>query len=64
MVAIALFQVPIIIIKQRWRELLAFSIIWLVALVYALLVAGRAPIPNPTEVLISLIDRFLPWQSN
>lgn len=64
MAAIALFQVPIILRKQRWRELLAFSALWLAALVYALLVAGRPAVPNPTEMLISLIERFLPWQAN
>lgn len=42
MAVIALFQVPIIVRKQRWRELAVFSALWLVALVYALLIAGRA----------------------
>jgi len=61
MVFIALFQVPIIIKKRRWRELAAFAVIWSLAFAYALLMAARAPLPNPTEVLGSVLDRIFPW---
>lgn len=60
MLLIALFQVPIIVNKKRWRELIAFALLWSIALAYALLVASPAVFPNPTDVLVMIIERISP----
>ena len=55
---IALVQVPILVKKKQWKELIAFSAFWIIAGVYASIIlgtyAGDIVVPNHTE----LLDRF------
>ena len=58
MLIIALAQVPILINKKQWKELIAFSAFWVIAGIYASIIlgtyAGNMVVPNHTE----LLDRF------
>ena len=58
MLIIALGQVPILINKKQWKELIAFSAFWVIAGIYASIIlgtyAGNMVVPNHTE----LLDRF------
>ncbi len=58
MLVIALMQVPVLINKKQWKELVAFAVFWVIAGIYASLIlgtyAGDIAVPNHTE----LLDRF------
>jgi len=58
MIIIALMQVPVLINKKQWKELIAFSAFWVIAGIYASLILGTfvggITIPNHTE----LLERF------
>lgn len=60
MTFIAFIQVPALINRKRWPELAGFSVLWIAATLYALLIAAGAPIPNPTELLRSFYSWFYP----
>ncbi|NLC11073.1 MAG: hypothetical protein GX767_02330 [Firmicutes bacterium] len=45
--------------KRSFKELAAFSVLWLIATAYALLVATRVPLPSPVEMIIQLIDAIM-----
>lgn len=55
MAVILTTQLPLLLKEKQWGELAAFLTLWLVATVYASLVALDVPIPNPTEILISVL---------
>lgn len=56
MAVILAIQLPLLIQEKQWRELAAFLTLWLVATVYASLVALNV-IPNSIEILISVLDQ-------
>ncbi|NLG86083.1 MAG: hypothetical protein GX489_02505 [Firmicutes bacterium] len=56
MAVILAIQLPLLIKEKQWRELAAFLTLWLVATVYASLVALNV-IPNSIEILISVLDQ-------
>lgn len=51
MVSIALFQVPPLLRRKQWRELLGFGLIWLSAIFYASLVVMDFPLPSIMDIL-------------
>ena len=55
MALILAIQLPLLLKEKQWGELAAFLPLWLVATVYASLVALNIPILNPTEILISML---------
>ncbi|MFY9188488.1 MAG: hypothetical protein WAO22_04420, partial [bacterium] len=55
MALILAIQLPLLLKEKQWGELAAFLTLWLVATVYASLVALNIPILNPTEILISML---------
>lgn len=54
MILIALFEIPKMLRKNQWGELIAFGGLWLFATLYTFLVAAEAPLPNPTELIFFL----------
>lgn len=62
MILLALLQVPSLVNRKQWGELAGYSLVWLMAATYALLVAARVPLPRPVEVVRTLLQalyRFL-----
>ncbi|NLJ34131.1 MAG: hypothetical protein GX349_06015 [Firmicutes bacterium] len=51
---IALLEVPKMLKKKQWGELIAFAGLWLFATLYAFLVAAEAPLPSPTNLVFFL----------
>ena len=60
MIFIALIQVPAMVNQKRWPDLAGYSAVWILATVYALLIAAEVPVPNPTELLRSFYGWFYP----
>ncbi len=56
MILLALLQVPSLINRKQWGELAGYSLVWLMAATYAMLVAARVPLPRPVEVLRPLFQ--------
>lgn len=52
MLAIAAYEVPIMVHLREWGELRAFSILWVVGLTIGILQAAGVPLPNPTTLFI------------
>lgn len=53
---VALLQVPSLIEKKYWRELAAFSVFYMVALILSILYALDVKIPSPYEAIGYLIE--------
>ncbi len=51
MVSIAFFQVPPLLRRKQWRELLGFGLVWISAFVYASLVVLDFPLPTIMEIV-------------
>jgi len=51
MVSIAFFQVPPLLRRKQWRELVGFFLIWLSAALYASLVVLDFPLPTMVEII-------------
>ena len=51
LVAILLFEVPGLVRKKMWRELVVFSGLYLVGAVYSVGQVMRLEIPNPADLL-------------
>ncbi len=65
MVVIAVVEVPSLIRKRWWRELMVLALVWLMATVYGILVIAGIPIPQPTRVITTFfqslgLERYLP----
>ncbi|MGB4182602.1 MAG: hypothetical protein WBK41_04270 [Dethiobacteria bacterium] len=60
MVLIAFIQVPSLFNQKMWPELAGFSVLWIAATLYALLITAGVSIPNPTELLRSFYSWFYP----
>lgn len=60
MLIIAVVQVPVLINRKQWKELVAFSVLWVAAGIYASFILGtfngEVAIPNITELLIRFFD--------
>jgi hypothetical protein len=56
MALLALLQVPSLVNRKQWGELAGYALVWTIAAAYALLVAARAPVPRPIEVLRLLLQ--------
>jgi len=67
MVAIAFFQVPGLLRGKRYRELLGFSLMWILAGAYSVAVAEGFPLPTIMDVLgfaysrIPVLQDFFNW---
>lgn len=48
---IAFFQVPVLLRQKQWGELQSFSILWIIAAAYSLLVVLDVPLPTLLEVV-------------
>ena len=60
MLGIALLQIPSLIKDEKYKELLAFLGLWLMATVYALLAVLEAPfLINPFEVITDTVTLIL-----
>jgi len=51
MIGLALVQLPLMIRKKQWRELIAYGGIWLLAGVYASLVVSDIRMLNAFEII-------------
>ncbi|MEW6523708.1 MAG: hypothetical protein AB1445_09105 [Bacillota bacterium] len=60
LILIVVWQVPLVVQRRQWPELRLFAFLWLIGAVYASLVAANANIPNPTEIIIQIVEFFLP----
>jgi hypothetical protein len=58
MVSIAFFQVPGLLREKRYRELLGFTLMWVVAGGYAAAVAANIPLPTVIDVLGTIYSRI------
>lgn len=57
--AMILFEVPGLIRKKYWRELVAFSVLLLLAFTISLLQVLGVKIPNPNEAITTLVEAVL-----
>ncbi|NMA55719.1 MAG: hypothetical protein GX952_07320 [Firmicutes bacterium] len=55
LIIVLALQLPRLTREQKWNELVAFLVLWVVAVVYASLVALDVPLPSITEALISFL---------
>jgi len=60
LMAILAWQLPFLISRRQWPELRLFLLLWVIAAVYASLVVADVGIPNTTQLIMGLIDHFLP----
>ncbi len=51
MVSVAFFQVPPLLRRKQWRELVGFALVWLSAVLYASLVVMDFPLPTMVEII-------------
>ena len=49
-------QLPLLVKEKQWGELAAFSALWLIASLYASLVALDIPLPQTTQFIISRMN--------
>lgn len=59
MLAIALYEVPIMIRENEPGELATFSVLWTAATVLGILQAVGYPLPNPTSWFIDIAPRIV-----
>ena len=57
--AMILFEVPGLIRREYWRELVAFSVLLLLAFTLSLLYVMGVKIPSPNEVITTLVQAVL-----
>ena len=55
MILIAVFGINKSLSEGYYRTIYLFVVIWVFSVVYANLVVIYAPIPNPTEILITIV---------
>jgi len=48
---VALIQVPGLVRKQWWRELICFTVLWFMGLVFSVMVAGGINLPPITTII-------------
>lgn len=56
MILLALLQVPFLVKQKQWGDLAGYGLVWIMAATYAMLVAGRVPLPRPVEILRPLFQ--------
>ena len=59
MVAMAAYEVPLMVRQKEWGELWAFSFLWTVGLVIGILQTAGVNLPNPTTVIIQTMPRMV-----
>ena len=61
MIPLALLQVPSLVNRKQWGELAGYSLVWLMAATYALLVTAGSPSPagQVLRTLLQALYRFL-----
>lgn len=59
MVAIAAYEVPIMIRLKEWGELKLFAVLWSTGLTLAVLQTGGFPIPSPTGLVIRIMPQIV-----
>lgn len=52
--AIIAFEVPRLVKKKHWRDLVAFSVFMALAVAISLPLALGAKLPNPTKLLVAI----------
>jgi len=55
--AMAFYQVPVLVREKLWRELAAFSCLWILALGLSLLLALGVEPPSPTDGIKYIIKK-------
>lgn len=56
MLAMAAYDLPVIVQLKEWGELWLYLAIWLVALVLSILQISEVAVPNPTTVITLLLS--------
>lgn len=56
MLLIAVFQVPVLVKKEEYRELFMFTGIWLIAGIYASLVVLDIPFISPFQLITKIVE--------
>jgi hypothetical protein len=56
---IALIQVPSLVRKQWWRELIAFFVLWFSGLVLSVLLSLGVKVPGVTSVIWNLLSKIM-----
>jgi hypothetical protein len=57
MLVVFFLEAPTLFRKKMYRELLSFGMLWVLAFVYASLVALKAPLPTVVEALKYIYSR-------
>ncbi|MEW6661842.1 MAG: hypothetical protein ACOY9Y_14760 [Bacillota bacterium] len=55
--AMAFYEVTILSREKLWRELAAFSLLWIMALGLSLLLTLGVPLPSPTDGIVYIINK-------
>jgi uncharacterized membrane protein len=58
-IVIGLFEVPKILKKRLWRELLVFSLLLILGFTLSALIALDVPLPSPVKGIRSLMNPIL-----
>ena len=58
-IMLALWQIPSLVRKHWWIELICFAILWFIGLVLSLMIAMGTTLPPITTVIGKLISRML-----
>ena len=56
MLVILFIQAPSLVIYRQWWDLAVFLFFWLNATIYSLIVAADTGFPNPSDVVISVVE--------
>lgn len=51
-------QIPGMIARKEWRDLIAYSVFMFFSFAVALLMLLDIPVPNPTDLIIRLVGGF------
>lgn len=57
--AIILFEVPGLIRKKYWRELVAFAVMLLLSFIFSFLYVIGVKIPSPTAVITAIVNAVM-----
>lgn len=53
MLGIAAFDMPPMIKHGQWKEIRAYSVLWIVGIVLGILQAAGVALPNPTTIIVN-----------
>lgn len=57
-VLVAIIQIPSLVKKKYWRELIAFCVFFLFSFVICILQAAGVKLPSPAKGLQSILDKI------